>query len=101
MQVITRIKMVIHFELSIPSRSAAIWLIRGVARLKVVAVPRQQGEYGDQINDFSRSLIGPAAQQRAAGLGKFLFMAAAHMEHKSEGYGQNQIEAPGDWPPVE
>ena len=47
--------MVIHFELSIPSSSAAIWLIRGVARLKVVAVP------ASRANTAIKSMIFPGA----------------------------------------
>ena len=44
MQVTIKIPMVIHLELSTWSRLAAVWLISGVARLKVVAVPANRAK---------------------------------------------------------
>ena len=43
-QVTIKIPMVIHLELSTWSRLAAVWLISGVARLKVVAVPANRAK---------------------------------------------------------
>ena len=40
------------------------------------------------------------SEDRAAGFGVFLFMAAAHMKHEAKGSGEHDIEAPRDRTPV-